>query len=95
MTATTTPRTTPAATVLHRGDSGPEVTELQRRLRQVNLYGDRISGIFTRSVEDAVRTYQLARGIQGDPLGAYGPATRKSLESETSGPSSSPSPSGT
>ncbi|MEU2714854.1 peptidoglycan-binding protein [Streptomyces sp. NPDC007205] len=96
MTAAATPRTTPAVpTVLQRGDSGPEVAELQQRLRQVNLYGDRINGIFTRSVEDAVRTYQLARGIQGDTLGVYGAATRKSLEAETSGPSGSLGPSGT
>ncbi|MEU8031384.1 peptidoglycan-binding domain-containing protein [Streptomyces sp. NPDC049099] len=96
MTAAATPRTTPAVTpVLQRGDSGPEVAELQQRLRQVNLYADRITGIFTRSVEDAVRTYQLARGIQGDALGVYGPATRRSLEAETSGPSDSISPSAT
>ncbi|MEV5143749.1 peptidoglycan-binding domain-containing protein [Streptomyces sp. NPDC052727] len=82
-----TPRTTPAAApVLRRGDTGPEVTELQQRLRRLNLYGDRIDGTFTRPVEDAVRNYQLARGIRGDDLGTYGPATRRSLESETTEP---------
>ncbi|MEU7298769.1 peptidoglycan-binding domain-containing protein [Streptomyces sp. NPDC007206] len=86
-TAPATTRTTPAATpALHLGDRGPEVTELQQRLRQLNLYGDQITGVFTRPVEDAVRTYQLARGVHGDTLGAYGPATRKSLEAETSEP---------
>lgn len=78
--------------MLQRGDRGPEVTELQQRLRRLDLYADRITGIFTRSVEDAVRTYQLARGIQGDTLGTYGPATRKSLEAETPSPSDSVSP---
>ncbi|MFI2757603.1 peptidoglycan-binding protein [Streptomyces echinatus] len=72
--------------MLRRGDTGPEVTELQLRLRQLNLYGDRIDGTYTRPVEDAVRTYQLARGILTDPLGEYGPATRKTLESETQKP---------
>jgi peptidoglycan hydrolase-like protein with peptidoglycan-binding domain len=72
--------------VLRRGDQGPQVTELQERLRQLNLYGGRIDGVFTRPVEDAVRTYQLARGIQGDTLGVYGHATRRSLEAETSEP---------
>ncbi|MGW3458910.1 peptidoglycan-binding domain-containing protein [Streptomyces olivaceoviridis] len=82
-----TPGTTPAAPpVLRRGDTGPEVTELQQRLRRLNLYAGRIDGIFTRPVEDAVRTYQLARGIMGDGLGTYGPATRRSLESETPEP---------
>ncbi|MGW7523914.1 peptidoglycan-binding domain-containing protein [Streptomyces sp. NPDC054783] len=62
------------------------MTELQRRLGQLNLYVDRINGVFTRPVEDAVRTYQLARGVQGDTLGVYGPETRRSLEAETSEP---------
>ncbi|MCG0063580.1 peptidoglycan-binding protein [Streptomyces tricolor] len=74
------------APVLRRGDTGPEVTELQQRLRQLHLYGDRPDGIFSRPVEDAVRTYQRARGITGDALGTYGPATRRSLESETTEP---------
>ncbi|MEU1006802.1 peptidoglycan-binding domain-containing protein [Streptomyces sp. NPDC005890] len=86
-TASATPQTTPAmAPVLRRGDTGPQVTELQQRLRQLNLYGDRIDGSFTRPVEDAVRNYQLARGITGHTLGEYGPATRKSLEAETTEP---------
>jgi peptidoglycan hydrolase-like protein with peptidoglycan-binding domain len=72
--------------VLRLGDRGPEVTGLQQRLRQLNLYGDQITGVFTRPVEDAVRNYQLARGVRGDTLGVYGPATRKSLEAETSEP---------
>ncbi|GHH17484.1 peptidoglycan-binding domain-containing protein [Streptomyces rubradiris] len=83
-TATSTPPATPTAPlVLRRGDTGPEVTELQQRLRRLNLYGDRIDGTYTRPVEDAVRNYQLARGIKEDPLGEYGPATRRSLEKET------------
>ncbi|MEV8558875.1 peptidoglycan-binding domain-containing protein [Streptomyces sp. NPDC051917] len=86
-TFSATTRATPVgAPVLQRGDHGPEVTELQERLRQLNLYGAQINGKFTRPVEDAVRTYQLARGIQGDTLGVYGPATRESLEAETSEP---------
>ncbi|MEV6052130.1 peptidoglycan-binding domain-containing protein [Streptomyces sp. NPDC052107] len=86
-TASATTRASPAvAPVLQRGDHGAEVTELQERLRQLNLYGDQINGNFTRPVEDAVRTYQLARGIRGDTLGVYGPATRESLEGETSEP---------
>ncbi|MEU6504913.1 peptidoglycan-binding domain-containing protein [Streptomyces sp. NPDC046942] len=88
---TTTPAAHPtpaAAPVLRLGDKGPEVTELQQRLRQLNLYADEINGIFTRPVQDAVRNYQLARGIVSDTYGEYGPATRKSLEAETSTPPS-------
>ncbi|WP_227025963.1 peptidoglycan-binding domain-containing protein [Streptomyces fodineus] len=87
MTASANARTTPAvAPVLQPGDDGPEVAELQLRLRQLNLYADQIDGVYTRPVEDAVRNYQLARGIWSDPLGVYGPATRRSLEAETSEP---------
>ncbi|OXY94170.1 peptidoglycan-binding domain-containing protein [Streptomyces diastatochromogenes] len=83
-----TPNAAPTASapVLQRGDKGPEVTELQLRLKQLNLYGDQVSGVFTRPVEDAVSNYQWARGITDDPLGVYGAATRKSLESETTEP---------
>ncbi|MEU7425272.1 peptidoglycan-binding protein [Streptomyces sp. NPDC048362] len=62
------------------------MTELQLRLRQLNLYDGQIDGTFTRSVEDGVRTYQLARGVLDDGPGVYGPATRAHLESETTRP---------
>ncbi|MGW1282528.1 peptidoglycan-binding protein [Streptomyces sp. NPDC002586] len=87
--ASPTPATTVSAAVapvLQRGDRGPEVTELQYRLWQLGLYDDRIDGVYTRPVEDAVRTYQLARDIQDDTLGVYGRATRESLEAETEKP---------
>ncbi|WP_123439724.1 peptidoglycan-binding protein [Streptomyces sp. PanSC9] len=86
-TISASPLGTPVpAPVLRRGDKGPEVTELQQRLRQLNLYVGEVDGVFTRSVEDGVRTYQLARGITGDDFGVYGPPTRASLEAETSQP---------
>lgn len=75
-----------AAPVLRLGDQGPEVTELQLRLRQIGHYGGDSDGDYDREVEGAVRTYQLTRVILGDESGVYGPATRKSLESETSEP---------
>ena len=75
-----------AAPVLQRGDQGPEVTELQLRLRQLNLYTGDADGYFSSQVETAVRNYQWARGIQTDEPGVYGAATRASLESETSEP---------
>ncbi|MFI8093174.1 peptidoglycan-binding protein [Streptomyces sp. NPDC086080] len=72
------------APVLRRGDSGPEVVELQQRLQQVYLYHDDIHGRFTRRVEDAVRHFQWYRGIHEEP-GVYGPQTRARLEAETGG----------
>ncbi|MFH8340761.1 peptidoglycan-binding protein [Streptomyces sp. AM6-12] len=80
------PGTPAGAAVLERGDSGPQVAELEARLGQLNLYDGDLDGVYTRPVENAVSTYQLARGIQGDPLGVYGPRTRASLEAETSEP---------
>lgn len=71
---------------LRRGDQGPEVTELQLRLRQLFVYNGKADGSYSRHVEDAVRRYQWARGIRSDEQGVYGPATRASLESETREP---------
>ncbi|MEU2383631.1 peptidoglycan-binding protein [Streptomyces sp. NPDC012461] len=73
------------APVLRRGDRGPEVVELQLRLRQLFLYNDEIHGQFDRRVEEALRTYQWARGLRGE-MGTYGPQTRTRLESETRQP---------
>ncbi|GGW39217.1 hypothetical protein GCM10010503_14360 [Streptomyces lucensis JCM 4490] len=82
-TASGTPGPSASALTLRRGDEGLEVIDLQARLSALNLYTGRIDGAYTRPVEDAVRTYQQARGIQGDALGVYGPRTRASLEGET------------
>ncbi|WP_338899757.1 peptidoglycan-binding domain-containing protein [Streptomyces sp. TG1A-60] len=72
--------------VLSLGDTGPEVTELQLRLRQTNLYNGPVDGHYDRDVERAVRGYQLTRVVLADEPGVYGEATRTSLESETSKP---------
>lgn len=73
-------------TVLRRGDSGPEVTELQLRLRQLLLYNDEADGSYNQRLEDAVRTYQWSRGVQTDDLGVYDRQTREKLEAETREP---------
>ncbi|SPF04140.1 peptidoglycan-binding domain-containing protein [Streptomyces sp. MA5143a] len=72
--------------VLGLGDQGPEVTELQLRLRQVGLYDGDADGEYDREVESAVRGYQLTRVILDDESGVYGMPTRTALESETSEP---------
>ncbi|MFC8089535.1 peptidoglycan-binding protein [Streptomyces sp. NPDC057301] len=72
--------------VLRLGDEGPEVTELQSRLRQIGLYAGDIDGDYDRAVQGSVRTYQLTRVILSEQSGVYGAATRTSLESETSEP---------
>ncbi|CAM5297316.1 Peptidoglycan-binding protein OS=Streptomyces fumanus OX=67302 GN=GCM10018772_01480 PE=4 SV=1 [Streptomyces fumanus] len=74
------------AAVLRLGDRGPEVTELQQRLRQINLYLGDIDGTFDHRVEDALRTFQWWRGIPSEERGTYGPRTREQLERETQEP---------
>ncbi|MER7563961.1 peptidoglycan-binding domain-containing protein [Streptomyces sp. NPDC097941] len=72
--------------VLGLGDQGPEVVELQLRLRQVGVYAGEADGDFDQQVENAVRTYQVSRFVVEDEPGVYGTATRAALESETSQP---------
>lgn len=72
--------------VLRYGDHGPEVVELQLRLKQVGLYDGEADGDFDRTVESAVSTYQVTRVVFQDESGVYGKATRASLESETTEP---------
>ncbi|MEU6379122.1 peptidoglycan-binding protein [Streptomyces sp. NPDC046909] len=74
------------APVLRPGDKGPEVTELQLRLRQVGFYSGEADGTYDSQVESAVRGYQVTRVVLDDESGVYGPATREALESETSEP---------
>ncbi|MFJ9725069.1 peptidoglycan-binding protein [Streptomyces sp. NPDC101209] len=92
-TATATATGAPAPTrsagrppVLRLGDKGPEVVELQLRLRQVGYYDGPADGTFDSDVENAVRGYQFTRVILQDEPGVYGTATRASLESETKEP---------
>ncbi|QKW06262.1 peptidoglycan-binding protein [Streptomyces sp. NA04227] len=75
----------PSNPELRRGSSGPEVAELQRRLQQAFVYAGHADGEYDVHVENAVRGYQFTRGVQGDPKGVYGAATRKSLEASTRG----------
>lgn len=70
---------------LREGDTGPEVTELQQRLRRVpNVYDDGpTSGTYDAVLTEAVARFQLWYGIRGDETGVYGNDTRRDLESRT------------
>ncbi|MEU9122420.1 peptidoglycan-binding domain-containing protein [Streptomyces sp. NPDC048506] len=72
--------------VLREGSSGPEVTELQERLRQLALYPGAPNGQYDAAVRDAVARYQQAYGVTGDAGGVYGTSTRSSLEARTQEP---------
>ncbi|MFD4342371.1 peptidoglycan-binding protein [Streptomyces anulatus] len=73
---------------LRPGDRGPEVAELQTRLRTVGewLYSGPVDGSsYSDQVAYSVAVYQSYKAIQGDPTGVYGPNTRRALEAETNG----------
>ncbi|MFF4468210.1 peptidoglycan-binding protein [Streptomyces sp. NPDC001599] len=71
---------------LRHGDQGPEVVELQQRLKEKWMYWGDLDGDYDRQVEDAVRQYQWENRIRTDRVGVYGPDTRRKLESETREP---------
>lgn len=60
--------------MLREGDSGPEVEELQRRLRQIQgIYpGGEVDGRYDAEVTEAVARYQQWYGVRGDEEGVYG-----------------------
>nr|WP_228923488.1 peptidoglycan-binding domain-containing protein [Streptomyces sp. DH7] len=70
---------------LRPGDRGPEVAELQNRLKEVWLYAGPSDGNYNDQVRSAVAVYQSYQDIEGDPTGVYGPHTRRALEAETNG----------
>jgi hypothetical protein len=61
----------PGEVVLRRGDRGPAVKLVQRRLHVT------IDGVFGRSTEWAVKRFQRRKGLEPD--GVVGPATRRAL----------------
>ncbi|MDR3032479.1 MAG: peptidoglycan-binding protein [Kitasatospora sp.] len=68
---------------LKPGDSGPEVTDLQRRLAAVGLYSGSTHGRYDGGVQSAVARFQHTYGVHGDEAGRYGPHTRRTLEART------------
>ncbi|TGN79292.1 peptidoglycan-binding protein [Streptomyces bauhiniae] len=70
---------------LREGDSGPEVTELRRRLLRIpDVFRDgSATGPYDTRLTEAVARFQLWYGIRGDETGVYGDDTRRDLESRT------------
>ncbi|MFF9011410.1 peptidoglycan-binding protein [Streptomyces sp. NPDC014870] len=77
------PGRTPDTDVIQLGSTGPEVDDLQRRLRQLHLYLGSVDGVFSDSVATALSRFQTARNIP-EARGVYGPLTRAALYAETS-----------
>jgi hypothetical protein len=79
--------TQPGGETLRPGDSGPEVSELQRRLKQAGALDEDApeDGVYSRDVQQGVARFQAWNDVRGDDFGEYGPNTRRALESQTSG----------
>ncbi|MDB1087774.1 peptidoglycan-binding domain-containing protein [Streptomyces sp. ACA25] len=73
-----------APRVLREGDEGPDVAELQYRLRQPwGIYDGGITGHYDRKTRQAVAKFQRWYGVQGELHGVYGFLTRDRLEEHT------------
>ncbi|MFI6652719.1 peptidoglycan-binding protein [Streptomyces sp. NPDC050529] len=80
------PVQSPSGATLQRGDDGPEVDELQRRLQEAWVLAQGpIDDDYSERVEKAVHDFQIWWNVQGDPDGVYGPNTRSRLEGATTG----------
>jgi peptidoglycan hydrolase-like protein with peptidoglycan-binding domain len=64
-------------TTLKKGASGPEVEELQKRLKAAGFDPGTIDGKFGAKTEAAVKAFQKAKGLEAD--GLVGPKTKAAL----------------
>ncbi|MGB7439519.1 MAG: peptidoglycan-binding protein [Coleofasciculaceae cyanobacterium] len=72
-----------AQTLLRRGSSGIEVTEVQRRLQELGYFNQQPTGYFGEVTENSVRAFQGNLGLQID--GVVGPDTEAALFSGSVG----------
>jgi putative chitinase len=73
---------------LRQGSSGPDVTSLQQKLKDLGFDPNGVDGHFGPGTRDAVIAFQQSKGLQAD--GIAGPATLAALQS--GGGSASPQP---
>lgn len=64
---------------LQLNDSGPEVTELQRKLADAGFYTGAVDGVFGLRTQSVLRNFQCAKGLVAD--GIAGPQPRNSCSS--------------
>ena len=69
--------------VLRQGSSGPDVTNLQQRLKDLGFDPSGVDVNFGPGTRDAVIAFQQSKGLQAD--GIAGPATLAALQSDGSG----------
>src|SRR5205807_7854914 len=76
--------------VLKQGSSGPDVTELQQKLKDLGFDPNGVDGNFGPGTKAAVIAFQQSKGLQAD--GIAGPATLAALgmgDGQASGDASS------
>ena len=69
---------------LRPGSNGPEVTRLQKKLKELALYNAAIDGNYGPITKQSVINYQLAKGLVAD--GWAGPITQGALYSQKASP---------
>ena len=69
--------------ILKQGSSGPDVTELQQKLKDLGFDPNGVDGNFGPGTRDAVIAFQQSKGLQAD--GIAGPATMAALQSDGGG----------
>ncbi|MFD4377801.1 peptidoglycan-binding protein [Streptomyces sp. NPDC058527] len=73
----------PEGATLSLGSTGPEVRELQERLRFLWVYLGDADGVFDDGLRESLIEYQSRFWRLKDPEGVYGPHTRRELEEQT------------
>jgi len=77
--------------VLKQGSSGPDVTSLQTKLKDLGFDPNGVDGHFGPGTRDAVIAFQQSKGLQAD--GIAGPATLAALQSSDGSTNAEPPPS--
>ncbi len=73
--------------LLEQGESGPEVAQLQQRLKNLSYYNGAVDGEFGSLTADAVIRFQRSQGLTPD--GVVGPATLSAIRQVENGSASS------
>jgi peptidoglycan hydrolase-like protein with peptidoglycan-binding domain len=91
LTASVFGATVPALAVIKVGNSGDQVTQVQRRLQELGYFKSKATGYYGSLTQDAVKNFQRNNGLVAD--GIIGPNTEQALNQtypETPAPKTQP-----